>query len=254
MNIIITGASSGIGQALKKHYEAKGNTVINVSRTDADYNCDITDRAKLEEAFKDIASKFKQIDMLINCAGFGVSGAIETTPIDKVQSIFDVNVIGSVNCIQLTLPIMSERGKIANISSVTALFPIPFRGYYCASKAALSTLSDSLRMELAHTKIQTTAICPSDIKTNFTKNRVKSFETNERYGDAIEKSTKYIDAREDKRMSVDKAVKIITKWLDKKHLKPQYIMTFKFKLLNFAKGILPKSLYLKMCNKFMNKG
>lgn len=79
-------------------------------------------------------------------------------------------------------------------------------------------LSDCLRMELSKTKIQSTAICPCDIKTNFTKNRKKDFQTNERYGDAIRLSAQRIDSREDKRMSVEKATKIMTKIIAKKNL------------------------------------
>lgn len=251
-NIIITGASSGIGKAFKEYYEKQGNTVYNISREAEIYACDVTDRQKLTEVFSAIQKKAGTIDMLINCAGFGLSGAIELTPIEQVQREFDVNVIGIVNCVQLVLPMMHANGKIINISSASALFPIPYRGFYGATKAAVSAITDSLRMELCQTKIQVTALCPSDIKTNFTKNRGKVFTTNERYKDAIRLSTLKIDNREDKRMPLEKAIRIMTRWIKQKHLKPQYIMTVKFKLMYFAKGVLPKSWYLKICNKVMN--
>ncbi len=252
-NIVITGASSGMGMALKEYYQKRGDKVYNISLAEADFNCDVTDRAKMEEAFKDIKEKFDRIDMLINCAGFGGSGAIELTPINKVQSIFDVNIIGTVNAIQLALPLMGKKGKIINFASAMGLFPIPYRAFYGASKSAIIALTDSLRCELCQTKIQVTAVCPSDIKTNFTKNRLKDFQTNERYGKAIELSTLHTDSREDKRMSLEKATKILVRWINKKKLKPMYIMTFKYKLLYFAKGLLPKSWYLAGCNKVMNK-
>lgn len=253
MNIIITGASSGIGQALKNHYEKLGHTVFDISKSGDGYECDVADRAALEKVVADIMTKVESIDILINCAGFGVSGAIELVPIENVKSIFDVNVIGAVNMLQLVLPHMKKGGKVINISSVLALFPTPYRGYYCASKSALSSISDALYMELKASGIQVTAICPCDIKTNFSKNRVKNFETNERYGEAIALSTKHIDDKEDKRMPIDKATKILVKWIDKRHLKPQYIMSFKFKLLYAFKNIFPKSVYLKVCNKMFNK-
>ncbi len=253
MNIIITGASSGIGKALKEHYEKLGHTVFDISKTGEGYECDVADRVALEKVIADMMTKVDHIDILINCAGFGVSGAIELVPIENVKSIFDVNVIGAVNMLQLILPYMKKGGKVINISSVLALFPTPYRGYYCASKSALSAINDALYMELKASGIQVSALCPSDIKTNFSKNRVKSFETNERYGDAIALSTKHIDDKEEKRMPIDHAVKILVKWIDKKHLKPQYIMTFKFKVLYALKNIFPKSVYLKICNKMFNK-
>ena len=242
--ILITGASSGIGKALKQHYEAKGDTVINISLADADYNCDVTDRQAMEQAFNDIKEKYGKIDIIIPCAGFGLSGAIELIPIEKVQKEYDVNVIGSINAVQLGIPLLSEKGKIIFISSATALFALPYRAYYCSSKAAISMLSDCLRMELSQTKIQVTAICPCDIKTEFTKNRVKNFETNERYGESIRLSTEKIDNAQDKRMPLEKAIKIFTKIIDKKKLKPQYVMSFRNKFLYQIQKVFPKTWVL----------
>lgn len=249
LNILITGSSSGIGKALREHYEKKGDTVIGISLTDDDYNCDVSDKGALKEIFSDIANKYGHIDILVNCAGFGLSGAIELIPENQIQKEYDVNVLGTVYAIQLALPIMSEKAKIINISSACALFPLPFRAYYCSSKSAVSMLSDCLRMELCKTKIQSTAICPCDIKTNFTKNRQKDYQTNERYKDAIRLSAERIDSREDKRMSVEKAVKIMTKIIDKKKLKPQYVMGARNKFLYQVQKFFPKSLVLKVMTK-----
>jgi len=65
-NIVITGASSGMGMALKEYYQKRGDKVYNISLAEADFNCDVTDRAKMEEAFKDIKEKFDRIDMLVH--------------------------------------------------------------------------------------------------------------------------------------------------------------------------------------------
>ncbi len=252
MNIIITGASSGIGKGFKEHYEKLGHTVFDISK-DGKEPCDITDINALTQVFEKITAKAGQIDMLINCAGFGISGAIELARDEDIRSIFDVNVFGAINCIKLALPHMKAGAKIINISSVMALFPTPYRSYYCATKAALNMISDGLRMELGRSKIQVTSICPSEIKTNFSKNRVKNFETNERYGKSVEASAKGVDEAEEKRMPLDKAIKIMTRWIDSKKLKPLYIMSFKFKLLYRTERLFPKSLYLKACNKAFNK-
>ena len=248
-NIIITGSSSGIGQALRKYYESKGDTVIGISLSDDDYNCDVSDKEQLKVAFDDIAKKYEKIDILINCAGFGLSGAIELIPEKQIQKEYDVNVLGTVHAIQLAMPLLSDKGKIINISSACALFPLPFRAFYCSSKAAVSMLSDCLRMELCKTKIQSTAICPCDIKTNFTKNRQKDFQTNERYGEAIRLSAQRIDSREDKRMSVEKAVKIMTKIINKKKLRPQYVMGTRNKILYQVQKVFPRTLVLKVLTK-----
>lgn len=248
-NIIITGASSGIGQALKNYYLEKGDNVIGISIDGDDYNCDVSDFQKMKEIFEDIKTKIDKIDIVIPCAGFGISGAVELIDNAQIQKEYDVNVMGTINTVQCALPLMRENGKIINISSACALFPLPFRTFYCSSKAAISSFSDCLRMELSKTKIQSTAICPCDIKTNFTKNRQKSYQTNERYGQAIRLSAERIDSREDKRMSLDKAIKIITKIIDKKKLKPQYVMGARNKIMYQIQKFFPRSLVLKVLTK-----
>lgn len=248
-NIIITGASSGIGQALRNHYQELGHNVIGISLSEDDYNCDVSNFDAMKVIFEDIAKKIDKIDIVIPCAGFGLSGAIELIDNKAIQKEYDVNVMGTINTIQCALPLMRENGRIINISSACALFPLPFRAYYCSSKSAVSMLSDCLRMELCKTKIQSTAICPCDIKTNFTKNRAKSFVTNERYGEAIRLSAERIDSREDKRMPIEKAIKIITKIIGKKKLKPQYVMGARNKTMYQIQKFFPKSIVLKVMTK-----
>ncbi len=248
-NIIITGSSSGIGQALRNYFTSQGDNVIGISLAGDDYNCDVSNYEAVKAIFGEIAKKIDKIDILIPCAGFGISGAVELIDNSKIQKEYDVNVMGVINCIQCSLPLMRDDGKIINISSACALFPLPFRAFYCSSKAAISSLSDCLRMELSKTKIQVTAICPCDVKTNFTKNREKSFVTNERYGEAITKSDQRIDSREDKRMSVEKATKIIVKIINKKKLKPQYVMGARNKFCYQAQKFFPKSWVIKVMTK-----
>ncbi len=252
-NIIITGASSGIGKALKEHFEKDGDRVFDISLNNGEYKCDVKDYDAMKVVFDDIAKKTEKIDMLINCAGYGVSGLIELVPNDVAKNIFDVNVFGTLNACKLALPLMGNEGKIINIASVLALFPVPYRGYYCASKAAVAYLSDSLRMELSGTKIQVATIYPGDVKTNFTKNRVKNFETNERYGDAPIKTTNYVDSREEKRMSVDFVVSKMVKFIEKKKLKPMKIISRKYNFVYFLTRFFSKSAVIKVTQKVVIK-
>ena len=89
-------------------------------------------------------------------------------------------------------------------------------------------------------------------KTNFTKNRVKDFETNSRYGDSVKKSTEYVDSHEDKRMSVESAVKKMAKFIERKKLKPMTIIG-KQKYLYFISRLVPKSLFIKVIGKIFVK-
>ena len=245
--IVITGASSGIGLELKNLFEKKGDEVIDLSRTSG---CDITDNNSLKLEFEKL--KDKEIDILINCAGFGLSGAVELADESEIRKLFDVNFFGLVNVTKHALPLMGKTGKIINISSTCALFPLPFRAYYCASKSAVNMITDGLRMELKNTKIQVASVCPGEVKTNFTKNRVKIFTTNERYKNSIKVSTENIDKHEDKRMPVGVAAKKIIKFVERKKLKPQVIIG-KQKILYALQKLLPKSWLIALIEKFFVK-
>ena len=104
-------------------------------------------------------------------------------------------------------------------------------------------------MELSALGIDVVAICPGDIKTNFTKNRVKDFKTNDRYGDRLEKATLKSDSRENKRIPCWVCAKKIFKCINRCKTKPFYIIGGKYKLLYFLTRITPKSWLLKMTNK-----
>ena len=110
-NIIITGSSSGIGQALRKYYESKGDAVIGISLADDDYNCDVSDKEQLKVAFDDIAKKYEKIDILINCAGFGLSGAIELIPEKQIQKEYE-KIFSSNNIEKRVFPAIPKRDEV----------------------------------------------------------------------------------------------------------------------------------------------
>lgn len=252
MNIVITGASSGLGQKLAESFRKKGNNVIGLSRTktnEEDISCDISNIENIENAFEIISKRFNKIDLLINNAGYGISGATELISNEDAHRIFEVNFFGTLNCIKKALPLMTKGARIVNISSVCAMFPLPFRALYCASKASVNLLSSSIRMELEPAGIDITCICPGDTKTNFTKNRKKNYETNERYSNRIEKATQKVDKNQNKRMSAEKVCKKIEIICLKKKTKPIYIIGTKYKLLNFATKIFPFKTLVKFTQK-----
>ena len=122
---------------------------------------------------------------------------------------------------------------------------------YSASKAGVSMLSYGLRMELKNSGIEVVCICPGDIKTNFSKNRVKTFETNERYGDKIEKSAKQIEDRESKRMTIEFATGKMFKIFNKKKHKPMYIIGSSMKWAYLANKMFSLNLILNTTNKML---
>ena len=251
--VVITGASSGIGKGLKELFEAKGDTVIDISLNGKDYACDVGNDQELKKVFDDIYLNHGEIDILVTCAGYGVSGAVELLPESDSRKEFDVNFFGTANACKYAIPMMKKKSKIVIIASATALFPIPFKTYYCSSKAAVDSFAQCLKMELSKTGIDVTSICPGDIKTNFSKNRVKKYDTNERYGKSIELSTKPTEKTEKRRMSPEYAVKKIMKVIEKKKFKPQYIIGKQYHIFYAFKRMTTTNFLNKCLTKIFYK-
>lgn len=247
--VVITGASSGIGKELCSIFEQDGFEVIKIARSlnnpdENEYSCDVSNFEQVLETFKQIAMKHHHIDILVNNAGFGLFGAAEFLPENECHKQFDVNFFGVLNCTKCALPLMTSGGKIINISSACALFSLPFRALYSASKAAVNSLSYGMRNELKNAGIDVVAICPGDVKTEFVQNRVKYFETNLRYGNQIERAADFVDSKNDKRMDKTKVAKKIYKISTKKKCKAMYVIGFKYKVLNFLSRLVPTSWLL----------
>lgn len=258
--IVITGASSGIGKCTAQMFRAKGETVVNVSREidvdypDLSYVCDVSNEELVKQTFSKIGERFGKIDVLINNAGFGVSGALELVPTETFKSIMDVNLFGVYYCSKYALPYMSAGAKIINISSALGIWSVPFRGMYCTSKAAVLSFTYAQRLELNEAGIDVCAICPGDVKSNFSKNRVRNFDTNCRYGNRIQKAVGFVDKHESKRMPPEVVAKAILKQTYKRKSKPMVIVSRKYNVCHFLLRFFPTSFELFMINKIFGGG
>jgi NAD(P)-dependent dehydrogenase (short-subunit alcohol dehydrogenase family) len=159
--VLITGASSGIGEETVKALLAVGHTVYAGARR-ADrmkglaeagahlLTLDVTDDASMTAAVQTVLREAGRIDVLINNAGYGSYGALEDVPPEEARRQFDVNLFGLARLTQLVLPAMRAQhsGRIVNVSSIAGKFGEAFGGWYHATKFAVEGLSDSLRMEL----------------------------------------------------------------------------------------------------------
>lgn len=177
-NIFLTGASSGIGLETARLLCDLGFSVWGTSRDPKRLSTqpnlhpvamDLADRNSIRDNFALALKEAGHFDVLINNAGAGWFGSVESQPDELVREQFQLMVHGPLELIRLTLPHMRERqkGLIINVTSLAARFPIPYLGPYSATKAALSALSENLRHELAHTPIRITDVQPADIHTNF---------------------------------------------------------------------------------------
>lgn len=180
--IIITGGSSGIGRATAILFSEKGHCVYELSRHGESHDgithidCDVTSPDDCRKAVQQVVNETQRIDVLVSNAGMGVSGSVEFTELSDVKRQFDVNLFGAVSITQAVLPQMRQQrfGRIIFVSSLAALFPIPFQGFYSASKSALNSVALSLRNELAPFGIDVCCMLPGDVATCFTAVRKKT--------------------------------------------------------------------------------
>ncbi|WP_369046004.1 oxidoreductase [Sinomonas sp. P10A9] len=173
---LVTGASSGIGEATVRSLLGAGYTVYAAARRVERMEglahdgalilaLDVTDDASLADGVRKVLAEAGRVDVLVNNAGYGSFGALEDVPLDEARRQFDVNVFGLARLTQLLLPGMRERrsGTIVNVSSIGGKFYEPLGSWYHATKFAVEGLSDSLRIELRKFGIRVVVIQPGPI-------------------------------------------------------------------------------------------
>jgi NAD(P)-dependent dehydrogenase (short-subunit alcohol dehydrogenase family) len=176
---LVTGCSTGIGRATAVELTTRGYDVIATARRPKQLEgldvartlgLDVDSDASVAEALTEVGD----IDVLVNNAGFGIDGAVETVPLADVRRAFETNFFGAARMIQAFLPSMRERGAgvIVNVSSVAGVAAGPLSGYYSASKFALEALSESLHFEVGHFGVRVIIIEPGSIETSFGANVV----------------------------------------------------------------------------------
>jgi len=173
--VVVTGASTGIGEATALHLRALGFDVRAGVRKDEDaerlrgagltpLKLDVTDAASIEAARAEVGDG--PLVGLVNNAGVAVAGPLEFIPIDRLREQLEINVIGQVAVTQAFLPgLRAARGRIVNVSSIGGRIALPMAGPYAASKFALEGVSDTLRREVRDQGVEVILVEPGGIKT-----------------------------------------------------------------------------------------
>ena len=241
--VIVTGGTSGIGLAAVKALREKGCTVYALSRH-GDIPCDVSDEASARAAVEQVLQREGRVDILVNCAGFGISGAAELTPLETAKRQLDVNLFGTANMVNAVIPAMRRQGggRIVNTGSVAGFVPIPFQAWYSASKAAVQSYTMAMANELRPFGITLAAVLPGDTKTGFTAARNKIDDRSNLYQGRIERSVARMEHDEQNGVPAETVGRLIARVALKKRVKPLYIPGFSYNLVNVLIRILPSGL------------
>jgi short-subunit dehydrogenase len=181
---LVTGASSGIGKAAALALAAAGYAVVGTSRNASVLaategltflDLDVASDDSVNAVVQEVLDRFGRIDLLVNNAGIGSTGAAEENSVTQAQAIFDVNVFGILRMTKAVLPQMRAQGggRIINVSSVLGIVPAPYMAIYAATKHAIEGYSESVDHEVREHGIRVLLVQPAYTRTDFDTNAIQ---------------------------------------------------------------------------------
>ena len=262
--VLVTGASSGLGKSISIHLHSLGFTVIGTSRSPQKYSdlpfpllaLDLSSQASIDMFFAELTTKISQLDVLVNNAGVGITGAVEEVNLAALRSHFNTNFFGPLSMVQKALPLMraAGKGKIINITSIGASMGLPFRGGYSASKGALQLISEALRMEVAQFGIEVCTLAPGDYATDIASRRY--YEPNKKgspYAAIYQESLSTMDEHVDQGNDPIEIAKAVAGYIQQNKLRPHYTVgPFMQRLSLTLKRILPQKVFERLLKNHYN--
>ena len=254
--VLIAGASSGIGKVCGEYLAGKGMTVYGASRSLQPGNgtafsalqMDVTDDNSVRQCVQHIKDREGRLDVVINCAGYGVAGAVEETSPEEAMAQFDTNFFGTHRVCRAVLPTMREQrsGIIINVSSLAGLLAVPFQAFYSASKFAMEGMTEALRMEVRPFGIRVVLIEPGDFKTDFPANRKNSADSQQSdvYRKSLERCVGVMKEEEEKGKVPYPVARLVERIIATPSPRLRYTVgPFEERLGPKLKSVLPYRLY-----------
>jgi len=254
--ILVTGASKGIGRALAEALVRRGIPVIGTSRDPHSISdpvpgvrylpLDQADGRSIDACAKEAGA----VEVLVNNAGQSQVGAVEDAPVESVEELIRMNLIGLIRLTKAFLPAMRERGHgtIINIGSLTGTFPPPFQSAYAVTKLGLEAFTKVLRQEVGPRGIRVSLVIPGYIRTFIEPRMITPADS--AYRDEIAAFRKARDKKMDKSSPASAAAATILRVMEKKNPGPVYYTGRLVPAMGFLKRILPERTAQKMIRNF----
>lgn len=247
---LVTGASSGIGRATAALLVERGYRVLGTSRDPGTVSdpvpgveylaLDLADYASIEAC----AAAAGDVDVLVNNAGESQSGPLEELPVDALERLFRLNVLGQVRLTQLLLPGMRERGygRVVMVGSMLASFPLAFRSSYVASKAAIKGFADAMRLEVRPFGVEVTTVEPGSINTGISERRTKYVGTDSPYRSRFERMVAALDRNERSGIPAEKVAATIVEAIEAGRTRRLYAVGSNAPVVFALRRVAPREL------------
>lgn len=251
--ILVTGASSGIGEVTAKLFAENGFEVYAASRHPKDIalsahangkvipvQMDVTDPVSVSNAAKQIP----ELGIIIHCAGFGISGSAEMTPIERAKAQMDTNYFGVLNVNTAFMPTLrkNSRSLVLITSSVAGVVSIPYQSHYSSTKYALEAYSRALRLEAQRFGVTSCLVEPGDTKTGFTQARTSDEPKDSPYLAQCTKAVEHMANDERNGKPADSVAKVFLKLAYRKNPPISCAVGLDYKALALLAKLLPSRL------------
>lgn len=257
---LVTGASSGIGLEVARALVSRGYRVLGTTRnpdalqpssrvSGVEYLAlDLTDRASIEACARAAGT----VDVLVNNAGESQMGPLEELPLDAIDRLFQVNVLGAIQLTQLLLPGMRERGngRVVMVGSMLASFPLAFRSSYVATKCALKGFATAARRELSPFGVWLTTVEPGTIATGIGDRRTRYIADGSPYTADYTTVSKAMQRNEDRGIRAETVAELVVKAIEADKPKPLYAVGNKAPLVFTVRRLAPRAFTEKMMARF----
>lgn len=252
--VLITGASSGVGQSTARLLAQRDYKVFGTSRNPAGVESiptvemvplDVRADESVTACVKAVLSRAGQLDVLINNAGHELAGALEELSLDEAKAQFETNFFGVVRMVKAVLPFMRQQkhGQIINVSSLSGLTPIPFLGFYSASKFALEGYTEALRHEVKPFNIHVSLTEPAFLNTPMMHHRQVAAERIGEYDAWRQRAFNAIRAQEEKAPGPELVAETMLEILASDRPRLRYVIGQQAKSITRLRRFLPAGVY-----------